>query len=168
MDKNSKSVFAAIDPGSKTGLALCSIGVGDSPSERLLNGRLEVSEWDTALGEVVKSGIVDEIEKFFREETGAGLGMGDSSVGEPTVVMEDFILRTQDMRKKTLDPLRVMCGIVEVLRDRGWSGSVVFQQPSQAKTIATNERLRRWGLWQVGKVHGRDAVRHAVVFLRSS
>lgn len=35
-----------------------------------------------------------------------------------------------------------------------------FQTASDAKSFATNERLRRWGLWVRGREHARDANRH--------
>jgi hypothetical protein len=31
-----------------------------------------------------------------------------------------------------------------------------------AKQFVTDEKLGEWGLWQKGKRHGRDAIRHAV------
>ena len=35
-----------------------------------------------------------------------------------------------------------------------------WQMPSGAKTKATNERLRLWGLWETGSEHKRDVMRH--------
>lgn len=37
---------------------------------------------------------------------------------------------------------------------------IKWQQPSQAKRLATDARLRDWGLWRVGSPHERDAARH--------
>jgi len=36
----------------------------------------------------------------------------------------------------------------------------VYQQPSDAKNLATNDRLKAWDLWEVGSEHRRDAARH--------
>lgn len=46
------------------------------------------------------------------------------------------------------------------------SGIVLKQQPSLAKTYATDERLRSAGFYVVGSDHARDAVRHALLCLR--
>jgi hypothetical protein len=45
----------------------------------------------------------------------------------------------------------------------GKAADITWQQPSDAKRLATNERLRSWGLWQVGSDHKRDAARHFVL-----
>ena len=37
---------------------------------------------------------------------------------------------------------------------------VTWRQASPAKTFATDERLRMWGLWESGSAHKRDAWRH--------
>lgn len=39
-----------------------------------------------------------------------------------------------------------------------------WQQPSEAMTHATDERLRAWGAWIRGSEHRRDARRHALAF----
>lgn len=150
-------VFVTIDPGSTSGISLVRTGFGDSPHERILNGELEVDEISTENGEV--SELVSRVVEFFEWE------LEDWKDG--VVVVEDFILRTADKRRKTMDPIRVTHALEGVLRDRGWRGELVLQQPSAAKSVVTDDRLRRWGLWIVGKPHGRDAVRHAVIYLRS-
>ena len=38
-------------------------------------------------------------------------------------------------------------------------GEIDWQQASQAKGYATDERMRGWGVWQRGSPHKRDAVR---------
>lgn len=80
------------------------------------------------------------------------------------LVIEDFQLR---QRSAELWPVEVRAAFIAYLRGESgaWSGIVredclYFQQPSQAMTYATNERLKRWGVWTVGKEHGRDATRH--------
>jgi len=42
---------------------------------------------------------------------------------------------------------------------------VAWQTPSEALSYATDERLRRWGLWVKGREHERDAFRHLAYFL---
>lgn len=40
-----------------------------------------------------------------------------------------------------------------------------FQTPSQAKNLISNDVIKRAGLYQPGKGHAMDAVRHALFFL---
>lgn len=40
---------------------------------------------------------------------------------------------------------------------------VHWQQPSEAKSFASNDRLKLWGLYTVGSEHERDAWRHFAV-----
>lgn len=40
-----------------------------------------------------------------------------------------------------------------------------MQQPSEAKSLVTNDAIKRAGLWVVGQEHARDAVRHALYYL---
>jgi hypothetical protein len=49
----------------------------------------------------------------------------------------------------------------------GAGGAVVAhrQMPGE-RTVITDARLRLWGLWVPGMDHGRDALRHGLVFLR--
>lgn len=37
-----------------------------------------------------------------------------------------------------------------------------MQSAQQAKNFATDERLHKWGLWQEGLKHERDAIRHGI------
>lgn len=81
------------------------------------------------------------------------------------LVIEDFQLR---QRSADMAPIRVTEALLAHLagRHNAWDGMIRldhclrFQQPSEAMTYATNERLRRWGVWSIGKQHGRDATRH--------
>lgn len=80
------------------------------------------------------------------------------------LVIEDFQLR---QRSAELWPVEVTHALLGLLtgRDGTWAGCVrtdciEFQQPSTAMTYATNDRLKRWGLWTRGMEHGRDATRH--------
>lgn len=89
------------------------------------------------------------------------------------VVIEDFTLRTFKMSRELLSPVRLTAKIEYVLyqglEDCEPAGRRVFkQQPSQAKSTATDERLRQWGLYirEGGMEHARDADRHAITFLR--
>lgn len=82
------------------------------------------------------------------------------------VVIESFQLRGVRLKgASSLDPVRVGYGLASVLEILGYDGQVRWQVPGKM-SVATNERLRMWDLWVVGSEHERDAMRHAVAFLR--
>lgn len=92
-------------------------------------------------------------------------------------VCEDFILTHLGSSDRTgLYPVWIAAAVVGYRNgmadayERGGFGraapiEVIWQTPSAAKTYATDERLKRWGMWTVGKEHERDAWRHFAYFL---
>jgi hypothetical protein len=51
-------------------------------------------------------------------------------------------------------------------RDMGRGRMIFKQEPSLAKRTLTDDRQRDWGLWEPGKDHKRDAVKHCYTFLQ--
>lgn len=49
-----------------------------------------------------------------------------------------------------------------------WALGITYQSAAQAKGVVTDKRLKSWGLWVPGQQHARDAIRHAVTYLRSN
>lgn len=85
---------------------------------------------------------------------------------EATLVIEDFTLRTQNQDREALSPsrLRLAFEAEEILHG---VGRVPFlQQPSEAMSTATDDRLKRANLYFAGMPHATDAARHAATFLR--
>jgi hypothetical protein len=85
------------------------------------------------------------------------------------LVIEGFTLRGMNSDPTYLSPdrLRLVITVNEILH--GSSGRLPFlQQPSYAKGTATDERLRRAGLYFPGMGHATDAARHAATFLRDA
>jgi len=82
------------------------------------------------------------------------------------LVIEGFTLRTQTMDPVALSPDRLRFAIEaeEVLHGRGRLPFI--QQPSYAMSTATDDRLKRAGLYYPGMPHATDAMRHAVTFAR--
>lgn len=80
-----------------------------------------------------------------------------------SLVVEAFKLR---QRSVELSPVEVTSGLTTLLRGSGgdWpQGEPVYQEPSSAKGYATNDRLKEWGLYPLGRGggdHKRDALRH--------
>lgn len=85
---------------------------------------------------------------------------------EAALVIESFQLRTDVRSAEVLSPdrLRLAIEAEEILHG---AGRVPFlQTPADAKQTATNDRLKRAGLWFPGMQHACDAARHVALFLR--
>lgn len=95
-------------------------------------------------------------------------------------VCEDFILnRFKSSDRTGLYPVWVGAAVVgyrTALADchelegygRAKEAETIWQLPSQAKTFATDDRLRDFGLWVKGREHERDAMRHFAYFIAHS
>jgi hypothetical protein len=84
------------------------------------------------------------------------------------VVIEDFTLRTMRMDRELLSPVRVTAALGYNIWMSGRDYHV--QQPSDAKRVCTDARLKAWGMYDsAGNLrHARDADRHAILFLRKA
>lgn len=79
---------------------------------------------------------------------------------------ESFRLRQFTKDLELLTPVRVNAVVKYTLWAGGW-GRLWEQQPALAKTTAPDVRLKEWGLYDTHSgPHARDAVRHAITFLR--
>lgn len=80
-----------------------------------------------------------------------------------TIVYEKFTITAQTLRKaRESDAIHV----IGVLRFAAhvFGCELVEQKPGDAKNFATDDRLKKLGLYLPGKDHARDAARHYVVF----
>jgi len=90
------------------------------------------------------------------------------------VVIEDFIpdMNRMDQARHTLSPVRITAGFSFGMSQYSLNGKlsderIFVQNRSLAKTTCTDDRLKRWGMYDPkGGRHARDAVRHAYYFLR--
>lgn len=84
------------------------------------------------------------------------------------VVIEDFILRKFLQDRDLLAPVRITARVEYALYLRGQS--FFKQQPSEAKGVATDDRLKAWKLYRSegAEQHARDADRHAITWLRKA
>jgi hypothetical protein len=91
-----------------------------------------------------------------------------SNYESAAIVIEDFNLRTQVTGREVTSPDRLRLAVTanEILHGEG--RTPFLQQPSYAKTTATDERLKRAGMYLPGMVHATDAARHALTFLRDA
>lgn len=86
--------------------------------------------------------------------------------GEEDIVVigcEGFSLQMLSTDVALLEPVRFL----SVLKDRlrGTGVGVEVQMPGE-RSVITDARLRLWDMWVPAVDHGRDAQRHALVFLR--
>lgn len=86
------------------------------------------------------------------------------------VCIESFYIRQMSV---DLSPVRITAMIragvfAEAAREEAPEIVVVEQQPAMAKTVATDDHLKKWGLYNftVGQQHARDADRHSITLLR--
>lgn len=171
--KYDETTVIAIDPGGTTGWSLISIhpesliepkadifenifthkhGQVDCGSHR---GNLASSLHNGISTDGEFSGIYDLVE-FIRVWPSA------------TVVIEDFQLRQMRKDRDLLSPIRITTAIGYALWLDGRDYHV--QQPSDAKNICSDDRLRQWRMYDSvgGLQHARDADRHAILFLRKA
>lgn len=86
------------------------------------------------------------------------------------VLMEDFILRMYSKGRDLLTPVRLNAMLDYALETQLGVCVTHRQQPSEAKSVVTDARLKIWGFYTSagGQEHARDADRHAILFLRKA
>lgn len=168
-----KFAIMAVDPGGTTGVARAFLNAGKAETTRALLGRavrkraLKVDEISPPVDPGPHGGPAAQAAKIYRMwwdfQYKANVELS-IPYGAIILVIEEFALR---QRSADLAPVEVTNALLAYLRSEsgGWPGIVrqdmlFFQQPSEAMTYATNERLKAWGVWTVGADHGRDATRH--------
>lgn len=86
--------------------------------------------------------------------------------GEEDVVVigyEGFSLRMLSTDPALLEPVRFEAVLLDRLAGTGVTAE--RQMPGE-RSVITDARLRLWDMWVPGMDHGRDGLRHALVFLR--
>lgn len=167
-----------VDPGGTTGLSIMKIKHSDlvDPNKPLhsavfgwMHGQIDcgsqsgnAAESATAMGglgvsETGEAAGVAIIEHIIRQ----------AAVSPTAVVIEDFIPREFNQTRDFLSPVRITARLDQLL----WELRATTQhrqQPSEAKTTCTDDRLQKWGFLTGGHAdrHARDADRHALLFLR--
>ncbi len=143
----------AVDPGGTTGLAACHVQVRPTMKATCLEGML------TRKAVEVRGYWFDQAQEIVRayDTFAATAELGGIPVERIHLVCESFLAdpRRIGAGATNLDPVWIggaLCGLL------GWEP--IWQTPSEAKGYARNDRLRQWGLWEVGSEHKRDAWRH--------
>ena len=158
----------AVDPGLTTGVAQGVFTIGDPSGmvpELLAVGRgmrtFEISNseieehWEVSAAiEIVKEW------RWFRNEWPSC---------EHRLVLEDWTARLplRSAGRVVLSPARIASCVEGLLANQeiGRAGEIKYQRPADAKTYATDRRLKEWKLWVKGSDHQRDANRHLALAL---
>lgn len=165
--------FIGIDPGEVTGLAWVCLSLKqvrkgnwhDAMIQAAGDGRLRTATVDGSHDEdQAAQEVLDWIEARRDEVIGATSGR---HVAHDGILLEDFLLREQTMDRTLLSPVRIGAKVAfGCWQRRRWFPDsalayphVQWMQPSQHKSVITNDRLKRWGLWLPGTSHERDALR---------
>jgi hypothetical protein len=152
------------DPGGVTGWAVFSVHP-DALVDHTFRILENITHW--ACGQFVggEAEQVDQMLDLARSWPGAAIGT------------EDFILRKFDRGRELLAPVRMNAAFNYAMR-RGMVADpklgkqklvkVQYQLSSLAMTTMTDDRLKALGYYErtVGLQHARDAVRHAITFLK--
>lgn len=112
---------------------------------------------------------VDALANFVikgRERTEVNAGRVQSGAPVLSVVIaEDFVLRQRTMDRSLLSPVRINAKLDYVFHE----SDIEFyddQSSSDAKSTVSDERLKRWDLFERGRPHRNDAIRHLILWLR--
>lgn len=170
-----RGIFA-VDPGGATGVAMGVFNTAartvDQAFEQMVNPQsltLEGGELQQSLE------IVRQYQLFKRQCVNEGLLPPDAV----ELVMEDFQLRPgRHAGNEGLSPHAIIWCVTgmrhgmakgfEMGRNKkAHLGSLILQQPSDAKGYATGKRLRDWGVWVKGKEHERSAWQHIALRLNT-
>lgn len=141
----------ALDPGGTTGWAVltCSIevfGFGDGTE---VHKRIKHKDSGEIYGEPIEQ--ADEIGDLY------------DAWPDAAIVIEHFQPRQAAYELSAIQA-ETICEYIAFVDRRD---ETTFKQlPALAMTTATNERLKRWGLYKPGSEHSKDAMRHAITFLR--
>jgi hypothetical protein len=126
--------------------------VGDKPIYEV------IAHW--ACGEIVHSNEnahADQIIELFDVWPDAALGI------------EDFVIKKFLSHREFLSPVRITSKVEYALWDDVTQKPIrrLFKQdPSLAKRTLTDDRQRDFNLWEAGKDHKRDGIKHCYTFLQ--
>lgn len=146
-----KATAIALDPGGTTGWAVLSV---DAEAFDYGDG--------TDLVKMIRHRDSGQFSGDFGEQANE---IGDLYEAWPQacIVLEHFQPRQAyyDMSAIQMENIAEYIAWVD-----GREAAVFKQLPSLAMTTVTDDRLKRWKLYKPGEVHGRDALRHAITFMR--
>ena len=160
----------AFDPGVTTGVASGVFEIKSTVAKTLTDGAVKGSK------------ILEEV-KLPENQEGLSYGLHAADVleglyatirytwgtaygvepGDMHLVSEDFILNSKATQKRSsIVPVRISSSLEGMVLKK-FGDFMHYQTPAQAKSFATNERLKLWGIYVKGSEHKRDALRHVAL-----
>lgn len=130
-------IVLAADPGNMTGWAMLALGEHWDP-KNVYCGEMQSDEFCDWIEQWTVSGTLD------------------------LLIYETFTITAQTIRKSPQPTPIEVIGVMKFLARRGHV-QIEDQSPSSAKQFVTDAQLRKLQLWQPGKDHARDAIRHLVL-----
>lgn len=152
-----------IDPGGTTGWGVMSVNPSDLVSDVPLHKVIQ--HWSCGEAEGNEDQMASECLELYDMWEDAAIGI------------ERFVIRKFLQHHEFLSPVRVRAKIEyglwlaekwsaeEEEREPGRPRHLFVQDPSLAKGTLTDDRQRMWRLWEPGKDHKRDAIKHCYTFL---
>jgi hypothetical protein len=146
----------SIDPGGTTGWNVIVVH-GDSLSDPHCSILENIIHWEQGQFEGDEFAQADEIITL--------IDLWDDAA----ILFEDFILRKFSAGRELLSPVRITSMVAYHISRTYTPPRPIFMQMSElAMSTVTDDRLKKWGLYQPGEQHARDALRHSVTFMRRS
>jgi hypothetical protein len=155
--QSDKIWLLAVDPGDTTGICIIAVPrlsiLGDEPRDILHRETFDLTG-------------------SLRAQVGSITRLARSLGDRILIVCEDFDLGGNRLAGEASEadvsiPIR-MGAALQYAVECGHVGhsALTFQGRTIAFGTATDARLKKWGMWDVGSPHKRDATRHAIVMLR--
>lgn len=160
-----------VDPGTGTGVAWCVCAAAGTIATRMAQPP------SPPRSQVLRGSYVAQAEALCRlykglQTTAYATSRRTKHDVRLIIAIEDFVLtHFESSEREGLDPVRITTAFITAMSERSLNRGVeiVYQQPGEAKSYATNDRLRHWGQWKVGaEDHERDAMRHMLLAITKS
>lgn len=110
-----------------------------------------------------EEGEVDGWECTFRQVGDLLVALASAVEKDAIVVTESFTINNQTARNSQAPWSLEVIGLIRYF-SMVHHLELVFQQPSAAKRLITDDVIKRAGLWVPGKQHRMDATRHMMLF----
>ncbi len=148
------SYILCLDPGETVGWALFFAG------HVLRCGQLAIQK------QLAQGGSVSYVLNTFFDDLVGLENCASDMVTPTTCVVEDYVVYAHKLQANmwsSLFTVRLIGALQFLCSDRAIP--VVYQMAAEAKFFASDEKLRRWGIFQEKLKHANDAIRHGIYYM---
>lgn len=151
-------IVLAVDPGTTTGLVLWEGEYTRHSGSAVKEGVVrawEVGGVTGGAGSPARKRSLEAWRRFGWLEVVEGIALVVVQEEVDVLLLEDFVLTggSHSSEREGLDPVRISCGLLGVLRVWGWDGELVMFSPD-VSSVMTDMRMKRWGMWLQGRGDG--------------